>query len=982
MSRASNPAIKCAEDIAIALLFHNVPAPPSSNSMHRISEGQYVLSLDQERKLAGTLAFLAHNREGAEYVPAVCIGEDSATGSLNVIFAVNKANYSDGNNVLRSIQKSFDEIFALLARVSTDRSPSLKDQVFYMVVSMCSSRILSRLRLGSPGQDKLKDRDLLEAVSLLSTRAKEARKAADLWSRHQVAARLIELVESIYRIQQIEQLQPIVDMIPNDYMEPTARESFMNIVGKKVPLARNMRTVPVQLPQEAFATPSVDTYTPNLLIKVTEASAKGRQQKLLKEICRALGLSEQQASDQYCLQKGSDNTDAGPPAHETASFQPELNQTPDRRESMGSVKRSECTNFVSDQPDKIFGNVGPKETSEPYSAGPLEIVIESITGSSSHSYCIEWLDDREAKEAREKALLIDVEEINEEITLCEQNPLILKRTAGEIDRLLHDIECQIQSNHEKEQRRHEEVNRIFQSICNPRYEEGFQWLKDQRFKCTGHWIFKHQQFQNWVTTKKGLVLWIDGILGAGKSVLTSQIIERLQGNQDTVVYFFSGNGPARWDLRSIIQCFVAQLAVIDQKNIPRKLLEAFRRSQETGGRAELFSVDTWEQFLAEMLLKQPKPCLVIDGLDAFNLTLQSDLLGLITKLRNKCNQLRVLVSSRESQNIRSGLKDKLCIDLSTLDRSDEERAVIQAKFDSVNPISDKDRAFFIDKIMQKSHGYRTCKYAHRAFKFMMASPVRVSSQLIIAAVFQDEDNGKIQLLPKDVTNEYIIKACSCFLLYDQRTDAFDFSHRSAWKYLKTQFSAETCNLYLARLSLKILRKTQKCDKAIAQKPPFDCIRPIVIHSAGFWFLYVRSLGNKAADDSQLQDLLREFLQPRGTQSGYGWWYKKCHQFGTEIMQELDMHHRYAFSDVLSSPPSPWFLVGAFGLSSIIETLTKQPELDVNGVNEADETGFSLAIKHHHVRTTQALLHRRVHVRPRDFSKALQVGEDMNIVLSI
>lgn len=150
---------------------------------------------------------------------------------------------------------------------------------------------------------------------------------------------------------------------------------------------------------------------------------------------------------------------------------------------------------------------------------------------------------------------------------------------------------------------------------------------------------------------------------------------------------------------------------------------------------------------------------------------------------------------------------------------------------------------------------------------MMASPVRVSSQLIIAAVFQDEDNGKIQLLPKDVTNEYIIKACSCFLLYDQRTDAFDFSHRSAWKYLKTQFSAETCNLYLARLSLKILSKTQKCDKAIAQKPPFDCIRPIVIHSAGFWFLYVRSLGNKAADDSQLQDLLREFLQPRGTQSG-------------------------------------------------------------------------------------------------------------------
>ncbi|GAQ08746.1 hypothetical protein ALT_6067 [Aspergillus lentulus] len=445
--------------------------------MHRISEDQHVLSLDQERKLSGTLAFLAHNQEGPEHIPAVCIGEDSATGSLNVIFAVNEAKYSDGNDVLHSIQQGFDEIFALLARVPTEHSPSLKNQVFYMVVSMCSSRILSRLRLGPTGcrkmkrsfkdtlqeltmalthisRDKLKDRSLLEAVDMLLTRTKEVRKVVDLWSRHQVTARLIELVESIYRIQQIEQLQRIINVIPNNHMEPSARDSFINIVGKvsryreaarflyrtakNVPLARNMQTVPVHLPEEAFTTPSIDSYTPNLLVKVTEASAKGRQQKLLKEICRVLGLS-------------SGITNAGPPAHETASFQPELNQDPDPGESTGSVKRSECTertNSVSDLPDKsasciteanpgpesnaiilqgsgISGSVGPKETSEPYSAGPMEIVVEDIAGSSSHSYRIEWLDDKETKKTREGALLIDVEEIEEEITLCEHNPLYM-----------------------------------------------------------------------------------------------------------------------------------------------------------------------------------------------------------------------------------------------------------------------------------------------------------------------------------------------------------------------------------------------------------------------------------------------------------------------------------------------------------------------------------------------------------------------------
>lgn len=203
-------------------------------------------------------------------------------------------------------------------------------------------------------------------------------------------------------------------------------------------------------------------------------------------------------------------------------------------------------------------------------------------------------------------------------------------------------------------------------------------------------------------------------MGAGKSVLTSQIIEMLQDNkhnkQRTVVYlFFSGNGPTRWDLRCIIQCFMRQLAIIDPKNIPSKLMDAFRRSQETGGRTELFSVCTWEQLLADMLLKQSKPFLVIDGLDELNPALQSELLELIKKLVNKCNQLSVLVSSRESQQIKIGLKDKPCIDLNTLDRSDDERAVIQARFNSrssylLSPISDEDKASFIDQIMRKSHG--------------------------------------------------------------------------------------------------------------------------------------------------------------------------------------------------------------------------------------------------------------------------------------
>lgn len=207
---------------------------------------------------------------------------------------------------------------------------------------MCSSRILSRLRLGPAGgkakkrpikdtlqeaamalkkigRHKLEDRNLLITAELLAARIKEVARLVDSWSRYQVStARLIDLIEGIHQIQQIEQLPALINIIPNCNMSPSARESFLNIIGKvsryreaarflyrtakRFPLAQKMRTIPVRLSREAFSTPSTDKYTPDLLSKIIKASPKDRQQKLLKEICRVLDLSEQKATDQFSQQ--------------------------------------------------------------------------------------------------------------------------------------------------------------------------------------------------------------------------------------------------------------------------------------------------------------------------------------------------------------------------------------------------------------------------------------------------------------------------------------------------------------------------------------------------------------------------------------------------------------------------------------------------------------------------------------------------------
>lgn len=117
---------------------------------------------------------------------------------------------------------------------------------------------------------------------------------------------------------------------------------------------------------------------------------------------------------------------------------------------------------------------------------------------------------------------ISLKYLSQVILICDANPArriyhsifpprILKDAAGEIESLQHHVERQLDIDGEKGQRRHKEVNRMLQSLCSHPYEEDFQRLKDRRLECTGHWIFEHQQFQNWTTTTEGLVLWIYGI---------------------------------------------------------------------------------------------------------------------------------------------------------------------------------------------------------------------------------------------------------------------------------------------------------------------------------------------------------------------------------------------------------------------------------------------------------------------------------------
>lgn len=121
---SQSPADICAENIAILHLLHKVPSEPSKNAIEGTSvrRQDYTLSLEMERKLTSTLAFLSNVKDDRSHIPAVAIVEGVPLSRLRVLLAVNEKSHGDGNQILRNIKAGFETILSALSETSQGES--------------------------------------------------------------------------------------------------------------------------------------------------------------------------------------------------------------------------------------------------------------------------------------------------------------------------------------------------------------------------------------------------------------------------------------------------------------------------------------------------------------------------------------------------------------------------------------------------------------------------------------------------------------------------------------------------------------------------------------------------------------------------------------------------------------------------------------------------------------------------------------------
>ncbi|KAE8366751.1 hypothetical protein BDV27DRAFT_155642 [Aspergillus caelatus] len=278
-------------------------------------------------------------------------------------------------------------------------------------------------------------------------------------------------------------------------------------------------------------------------------------------------------------------------------------------------------------------------------------------------------------------------------------PAMLRDLWEETETLLNQIIAQSHKDCEKDQHSRKEARKMIKFISNYNHEDEFQRLKDTILVSTGGWVFQHCQFHQWAFSKDSPILWIHGrVDGISSSKPDS-----------TILYLFLGSTHAVWELEWVIRSLIKQLAILDETSVPSELMETLQRNQANGNHSARIGTTDCAKYLTKMMLLQQSPFLFIDGLDELRLCLQNEILELLQRLVHDCKQLKVMISSNKTQQIKADLKDYPYIDLDAVDRSDDERAVIQAIFAQrsrllTHPISKEDENLFINKITDKGYG--------------------------------------------------------------------------------------------------------------------------------------------------------------------------------------------------------------------------------------------------------------------------------------
>jgi ankyrin repeat protein len=199
------------------------------------------------------------------------------------------------------------------------------------------------------------------------------------------------------------------------------------------------------------------------------------------------------------------------------------------------------------------------------------------------------------------------------------------------------------------------VSKIIDWLCAPDPSSNYQKAKKLRQDGTGLWFLQTEQYLRF---KDGTAqfMWLHGIPGSGKSVLSSTILEDLfqsceaQEGSVTAYFYFDFSDPQMQDPKLMVRSMITQL--VQRCSFVSESLDTLFASCEKGQRQ--ISTEVCLQVLKNISRDFPRVYLVLDALDECGS--RNELIDILTTMAAwRIKTLHLLVTSRKERDIECSL---------------------------------------------------------------------------------------------------------------------------------------------------------------------------------------------------------------------------------------------------------------------------------------------------------------------------------------
>jgi Cdc6-like AAA superfamily ATPase len=297
----------------------------------------------------------------------------------------------------------------------------------------------------------------------------------------------------------------------------------------------------------------------------------------------------------------------------------------------------------------------------------------------------------------------------------------LRDILGELEKPILRIELAVAAMYEDLQE--SKRNTILQWLSSAPYPQHHENVQEGILENTGQWLLQHETFRRWQTSSASTILWLHGIPGAGKTKLTSVVLDSLlkpptivpPNNAEAVAYFYCNrNEPQRQNPEVILRTIIQQLSSYGNSGLPKCVVSKYKERNKNGVALGPPLFHDSLNLLIEILDIHSSTVIVIDALDEIDSKFRRQEFLQVLKhiISASQNLVKLFVASRDDTDISLALDNVPNLYINTEDNKDDierfikhevARSIAQGKL-LQGRVSDQLKEHIISTLIKKAGG--------------------------------------------------------------------------------------------------------------------------------------------------------------------------------------------------------------------------------------------------------------------------------------